>query len=141
MARNQKEIIECVIYYNWVRYNKLDKFIYHIANERNFNKKTASKGYYEGNLLKKMGVKAGILDYSIDRASNGYHGLKIEIKIKPNKLSSEQKNQIKTLTDEGYLAIVCWSGQEAIDATMKYLNIVHPHIQPLESPQDFLGEF
>ena len=120
MANIKEEDVHSVIYYDWVKKHKLDNIIYHIANER-------KDGWFASNLLKRKGVKAGVFDYCIDAARNGYHGLKIEIKIHPNKPSKVQIQFQKDVTKEGYLAIICWSYDEAIEETIDYLglNIIH----------------
>lgn len=117
------EAIQCFIYYDWVRFHKLDGFIYHIANERRCSS-------FQGDTFKRMGVKPGVWDYDIKKACNGYHGLIIEMKIKPNKLTPLQVKYGETATQNGYLTAVCWSGDEAICKTIEYLNldIIHPGI-------------
>ena len=72
--------------------------------------------------LKAEGVKPGIPDLMLAVARHGKHGLFIEMKIKPNKLSALQEAEILALNDAGYLAVVCWSSHEAIDVLQKYLS-------------------
>lgn len=128
MAKLKPEDIQSIIFYDWIRFMNLDHICHHVANERKCND-------YEGSLLKRKGVKAGVLDYDLKMARKGYHGLLIELKIKPNKLSKFQEQYIKDVTKEGYLAVTCWSAEEAKKAVADYLNldITHPNIQSLES--------
>ncbi len=72
--------------------------------------------------LKAEGVKPGIPDLMLAVARHGKHGLFIEMKIKPNKLSALQEAEILALNDANYLAVVCWSSHEAIDVLRKYLS-------------------
>ena len=58
---------------DWVRFNKLDKFIWHTANERSVSPQS-------GAILKRKGVKAGVSDLTIARQSNGYPGMYLELK-------------------------------------------------------------
>ena len=116
MAKVKPEDIQSVIFYDWIRYVKLDHVCHHVANERQCSD-------YEGNLLKRKGVKAGVLDYDLKIARKGYHGLLIELKIKPNKLSKFQEQYIKDVTKEGYLAVTCWSAEEAKQVVIDYLNL------------------
>jgi len=49
-------------------------------------------------------------------------GLYIEMKVKPNKPTAEQKDWIKYLLDAGYEVMVAWSADEAIEGIKNYLN-------------------
>lgn len=111
-----KEMIEGIKFYDWLRFHGLDKISHHVANERECNTQ-------QGSLLKRSGVKKGVVDYHIERAAQGYHGLKIELKIKPNKPSSEQLEYIKQMNEEGYLAVVRWSADECISTVREYLQM------------------
>ena len=128
MEKMKPEDIQSIIFYDWIRYVKLDDVCHHVANERKCDN-------FEGNLLKRKGVKAGVLDYDLKMARKGYHGLLIELKIKPNKLSKFQEKYIKDVTKEGYLAVTCWSAEEAKQVVIDYLdlNIPHPHKLPLSA--------
>ena len=110
------EDIQSIIFYDWIRFKKLDHITHHVANER----KTHAAS---GDILKRKGVKAGVLDYFIMRASKGYHGLIIELKIKPNKPSEFQLKYIDDMNAEGYYALVCWSAEEAKQVVCDYLMI------------------
>jgi len=50
------------------------------------------------------------------------HGLYIEMKVKPNKLSPEQKEWVKYLLDVGYEVKVAWSADEAIEIIKNYID-------------------
>jgi hypothetical protein len=71
--------------------------------------------------LKAEGVKPGVPDLMLPVARQGYHGLFIEMKIAPNRPTKHQKEWLQNLTDQGYLATVCFSTEEAINLIKKYL--------------------
>lgn len=71
--------------------------------------------------MKSEGLRKGMLDLNLDAPAGGFHGLRIELKLKPNTVSPEQQAAISYYTDAGYCAAVCWSGGEAIDCIKWYL--------------------
>lgn len=77
-------------------------------------------------MLKREGVKKGVLDTLLPVARGGYHGLWIEFKYGANKLSDEQILFKKGVEKEGYRAEVAYSWEEAKDITLAYLNEALP---------------
>lgn len=73
--------------------------------------------------LKAEGVKAGVSDIMLPVSRGGFHGLFIEMKVKPNKPSTEQLDFIGAVTEQGYLAVVCYSWAEAVTNLVYYLNM------------------
>lgn len=74
--------------------------------------------------FKRMGVRAGYPDFSLDIAHGRYHGLRIELKPpRPHKskVSDSQKWWIETLSNEGYLAVVCYGWEAARDTIISYM--------------------
>ena len=74
--------------------------------------------------LKAEGVRAGILDLNLDAKSPGdpsAMGLRIEMKVKPNRASKEQVAVIDYLRRAGYHVVVAWDADEAIQAITGYL--------------------
>lgn len=72
--------------------------------------------------MKREGAKRGVPDIILLHPSREYHGLAIEMKKdKGGTVSPEQKEWIKNLTDEGYLARVCRGSFEAIETIKFYL--------------------
>jgi hypothetical protein len=108
------ETIQGMIYYDWVVFNKLDSFIFHVGNERDCNQ-------VHGRLLKRQGVKPGVSDYLCLKPMFPYAGLIIELKIKPDKPSALQLKFLETMNANGYLAVVRWSADECIKTTQDYL--------------------
>jgi len=72
--------------------------------------------------IKRQGYSNGVPDILIFEASNGYHGLAIEMKKeKGGAVRPEQKEWIQALNDRGYKAVVCKGAGQAIDEVIKYL--------------------
>lgn len=101
--------------YQLGRYPEL-KLLYHIPNGGKRDARTATA-------LKRQGVKAGVPDLHLPVARGGYHGLYIELKVGNNKATALQKDWIKELTKQGYLAVVCYGWQEAAEQLVNYLEL------------------
>ena len=71
--------------------------------------------------LKAQGVRAGVSDLFLPVARHGKHGLWIEMKVKPNKPTTSQKEWLGEMTAQGYGAVVCYSAEEAESVLMDYL--------------------
>lgn len=67
------------------------------------------------------GVKAGVPDVWLALPRGRYHGLVIEMKVKPNKPTKHQIKWIKQLNEVGYLAVVCYGFEEAREILDNYL--------------------
>ena len=73
--------------------------------------------------LKSEGVKSGVPDIMLPVARGGYYGLFIEMKrTSGGRVSESQQKFLKTLNDNGYLAVVCKGFEQAQEAILKYLN-------------------
>lgn len=107
---------------NEMRYPDLRK-MYAVPNGGHRNKVVAAK-------LKAQGVRAGVLDISLDVARQGFHGLRIEMKKPADKvhgkrageLSGEQLERFADLWADGYRAEVCFGWQEAVAVVQDYLS-------------------
>lgn len=71
--------------------------------------------------LKAEGVKAGVPDVCLPVARGGFHGLYIEMKVKPNRPTKLQLIWLSELTKQGYKTAVCYSWKEAADLIEQYL--------------------
>jgi len=71
--------------------------------------------------LKREGMTKGVLDLLMCIASDGRNGLFIEFKVGNNKLTDEQEIMKTLLENEGYKVVVCYTVEEAINETIKYL--------------------
>ena len=75
-----------------------------------------------GKRLKAKGVKSGVPDCLIFNQRNGYKGLALELKIKPNKPTPAQKEWLLELSILGWLCKVAYSLDEAIEIIDNYTN-------------------
>ena len=113
---------------SYMDYKYPDVLYFHIANERKTSKAHGGK-------LKKMGVLAGVSDWFIDHPAHGYHGLRIELKVKSIKgvkngqpdyklsyPSKEQKIFLKKAHMVGYAVNVCWTIDEFMDTVESYFD-------------------
>jgi len=99
---------------------------FHPANERQLSIRInkAGKAYSPlGSKLKRKGVKSGVPDVIILEARGVYHGLMLELKVKPNKITPNQTKWISELNKRNYLSIVTYSLDESIEIVKKYLRL------------------
>ena len=73
--------------------------------------------------LKKQGVKPGVPDICIMEAKGKYNGLFIELKNEKGRLTNYQKEWLKRLNDNGYLAVCTNSLDEFIEIVTNYLKL------------------
>lgn len=74
--------------------------------------------------FKAAGVKPGVLDLMLPVARSGYHGLFIEMKRKyGGRLSADQKDWIRKLDEQGYLAVTAHGFEEACDYIEEYFRL------------------
>ncbi len=76
-----------------------------------------------GGQLKAEGVKPGVPDIFLPWASQGYHGLFIEMKVGSNRPTKEQLEFLTWLSKAGYLAVVAIGFDEAKMVIERYLEI------------------
>jgi len=103
---NQPEHEAQVALFQWAAYVPDLKTMFAVPNGGKRNIGVAIK-------LAKEGVKAGVPDIMLPLPRCGYHGLFIEMKIKPNTLSRKQKEWHRMLNANGYLVLTAWSFEEA----------------------------
>ena len=108
------ETIEQIKVHEWVK-QKTDLPFIHIPNE-------AKRTITLGNILKRMGMRAGVSDIFIPRASKGYHGLWIELKVGSNQPTENQIQFIEDMHKEGYQAMTCWGADSAIRVIRDFYN-------------------
>lgn len=68
------------------------------------------------------GYKAGFPDLFIYEPKGLFHGLAIELKVKGNYASPQQKEVLAKLQSKGYRTEVCTGFEEAIKVIDEYLN-------------------
>jgi len=92
-------------------------FYYHIPNG-------GKRNIIEGARFKRMGVRAGVCDYFVMRASGRYHGLYIEFKAGENRKPSDAQIAFMDIAEyEGYKTVVVFSVEAAISEIYKYLEL------------------
>lgn len=109
---HQEAIIEWCAW-NMQQYPELE-LLYHVPNGGKRDKATAA-------VLKRQGVKAGVPDLVLPVARCGYHGLYIELKAPGGSVQKSQKEYIKRLGKQGYLAVICYGWQETVELLRNYL--------------------
>lgn len=118
--RKQPEHDEQVKLIQWARWNegkhKDLHWLHAIPNGGQRHPAVAAK-------LQAEGVKPGVFDLCLPVARNGFHGLYIEMKAGKGRVTDEQKSFEAHLVKSGYQAVVCWSGDAAIEAVSDYLGI------------------
>lgn len=99
-----------------LRFPEAYALIYHVPNGGHRLKAVAAK-------LKAQGVKAGIPDLVLPMARGGYFGLYIEFKatVEPAAVSPSQRDYLRRLNEQGYLAIVCRGHFDAMEQLRAYL--------------------
>lgn len=117
--RCPEESTEQTLLFQWAEYQSGKypelSLMYHIPNGGSRNKAEAGR-------LKAQGVKPGLPDICLPVARGKYHGLYIELKrVTGGRTSKDQREWIKLLLDQGYLAGVCLGWEEAADTLMRYL--------------------
>lgn len=96
------------------RYMPKFRYLFHIPNG-------GSRNFLEAKNLKMQGVKAGVPDLFLPLPNKNHHGLFIEMKYGKNKPTPYQKEWIDYLNSVGYLAVVCYGAEEALDILNKYV--------------------
>lgn len=108
-----------ILFFDFVRYKALSdprlSSCYHIPNE---NKASIPRRI----TLARAGLLKGIPDICVPIPVGKYGALYIELKIKPNKPTREQRKVIEHLNTLGNYACICWSGSEAIQTLERYLD-------------------
>lgn len=113
------EADEQITLFHWAawqsgKYPELN-LLYHVPNGGSRNRIEAAR-------LKAQGVKPGVPDIVLPAARGKYHGLYVELKRqRGGRISENQKEWIKGLTEQGYCAVVCKGYEEAAHAILNYL--------------------
>lgn len=104
--------VSCI---KWFRLQHRGRLIYAIPNGSKRNIITATK-------LKAEGVTSGIPDLHIPVPNRFYHGLYIEMKVKPNSPTLSQREMMSKLHANGYKCAVCYSLDQFIEVVNQYLS-------------------
>lgn len=109
----QQTALFCWAASNVVRIPEL-RLMFAIPNGGMRDKITASS-------LKAEGVKAGVWDIFLPVSRHNYHGLFIEMKVRPNKLTPDQENFQYNIGQQGFATFVAYNWEEAAYAVETYL--------------------
>jgi hypothetical protein len=82
-------------------------------------------------IMKAEGLRAGVPDLClpVPRLDHGIasawweHGLFVEMKIRPNRVTEAQQGWIEALRGQRYRVEICWSALEAVNVIKYYLGI------------------
>lgn len=115
-----KEEIEQITLFRWAGFMQYQypelKLMYHVPNE---GKRSARTGAH----MKQAGMKPGVPNVCLPTAHGGYIGLYIEMKVKPNKPTENQKEWLRDLRGAGYFTAVAYSFEEAQKLIEDYLRL------------------
>lgn len=101
-----EETVMQIQVYEFVKQNTELPF-YHFPME-------GKRSHMYGKILVRMGMISGVSDIFMPRGNLHHKGLWIELKTAKGKISPVQGIFMKKMIDEGYLACVCYSTDEAI---------------------------
>jgi hypothetical protein len=87
---------------------------FHVPNGEHRTDATAAK-------LKRMGVRKGVLDFSLPVRRGDFTALWIEFKAPGKPLTEEQKHEVIQLRAEGCRVEVCDDWERAAEITLEYL--------------------
>lgn len=118
----QPEQIDHINTVNWFKHHfpELEDDFHHFANERKIEKRGGAE-YYQGKILKRMGVKRGVPDFFLALPQNGKAGLWIELKVGKNKPSKEQQAFLDRKAKRGYEVACVWGTEAAREVIKTYL--------------------
>lgn len=77
--------------------------------------------------MKAEGLRPGVPDLCLPVARGGHHGLFLEMKTRDGHVREEQVGWLEALREEGYMAVVCRSVEEAVRVLRGYLES-HPSV-------------
>lgn len=101
------------------------ELMYHVPNE-------GKRSRVAGARLKQSGLKPGVPDVCLPVAHGPYIGLYIELKVKPNKPTDNQKHWLRALRSAGHCTAVCYGWEEAKNLIEKYLKLPESKISKEE---------
>lgn len=99
--------------------------LYHVPNEGKRSKAEAAR-------QQRLGLRRGVPDLILDYPKGIYHGLRVEMKVKPNKTTADQEAWLERLASAGYCVAVCYSAQEAIETIQAYIMLRPGQAHPKE---------
>lgn len=116
--KNTEHQIQCALISWWglqhKNYNLPEFALFSIPNGSKRNPVT-------GAILKREGVRRGVVDLFLSAPTKTHHGLFIEMKAGTNKPSVEQREFLGHALTQGYQCAVCYDWQEAVNIIHGYL--------------------
>lgn len=120
MVQQTTEENEQIFLFRWAAFAEAQheelELMYHVPNE-------GKRSPINGARLKQAGLKAGVPDVCLPTAHGGYIGLYIEMKVKPNKPTENQKKWLRALRAAGHMTAVCYSWEEAKNLIEQYISL------------------
>lgn len=92
------------------------RLLFHIPNGGKRSKTEAVR-------FRAAGVRSGVPDLFLPCARGGYHGMWIEMKAVDGRVSADQARWRKDLLEQGYMSVVCYGADAAIEAIEKYMQL------------------
>ena len=92
------------------------RMLFHIPNGGKRLKTEAAR-------FRAAGVRSGVPDLFLPCSRGGYHGLWIEMKAIGGRVSREQEQWRKELMKQGYMSVVCYGADAAIETIEKYMHL------------------
>lgn len=113
------EYQECKAYFEWAQYYPvLREYLFKIVNE-------GKRSKINGNMLKLIGLRAGLPDYQLPIPNKNWNGLWIEMKKRSHAGKTKKDNQnewISKLIKVKQYATYAYGWEDAAKITMDYLN-------------------
>lgn len=115
--REDSEQMAIIKWAKWQKHGdgKLSDYLHHSPNGGKRHIATAKR-------FKAMGTLAGFPDLFLFIPKGGYHGLFVELKSKAA-APTTTKTIIERLIKQGYMAVVCFGADDAIQAIKNYINL------------------
>ena len=111
----------------WLSYEPLckDALWFHVPNggKRKLSKVKGGKAPLEAAKLKRMGVMAGVCDLIFMEPRGVFNGLVMELKVKGGKVRDSQRDFLNRARDRGFMCVVVYSMNAAIDVVRWYFDL------------------
>lgn len=116
LGPEDREQIKVVEYAGW-KANQDPRWrqLIHVPNE-------GKRSWVQGKLQRLKGLRAGVSDFLLLCPNSFYHGMVLELKIKPNKVTKLQQSFLDDCLSNGYCSAVAWDGDQAISLLEAYLS-------------------
>lgn len=121
---NHDEDAEQAALFGWAAFHPRLKWMHAIPNGAHLAGSQKQRAA-QMSRLKNQGLKTGVLDVFLPVASQGFHGLYIEMKRRKksgqSRISKDQREFADAMMAEGYAVAICYGADEAIQAIKEYV--------------------